>query len=104
MEPPAQLVLLAQKALQDVAAQTVDLLNIGPLLLAEAHNLSGLEVAVIEQGGQALLALAWQNTLENFPQLEAICLIGGLSTMIRLEFPSALLSECGDTQYTGCGV
>ncbi len=46
-------------------------MDIGPLLLAEAHNLSGLEVAVIEQIGQALLALAWQYPLEDFPQLEA---------------------------------
>src|SRR5258708_26441827 len=49
MEPPTQLVRIAQESLQDVAPQTVDLLDIGPLLLAESHNLSGLEVAVIEQ-------------------------------------------------------
>ena len=48
MEPPMELVCIAQESLQDVAAQTVDLLDIGPFLLAEAHNLSGLEVAVIE--------------------------------------------------------
>jgi hypothetical protein len=62
-----------------------------------AHQLAQ---TVLEASPSLLIALH-DRTIQ---QLEAICIIGGLSTMIRLEFPSALLSEGGDTQYTGSGV
>src|SRR5205823_445015 len=35
IEPPMELVRLAQESLQNIAAQTVDLLDIGPVLLTE---------------------------------------------------------------------
>ena len=54
IEPTTELVCLAQDSLQDVAVQKVDLLDIGPLLLTEAHNLFRLEVAVIEVEVQRL--------------------------------------------------
>src|SRR5260370_7014927 len=33
-------------------------------------------------------------------QLQAIHLIGGLTTTVRLDFPSAPLDKCGDAQHT----
>jgi hypothetical protein len=43
-----ELVRIAQESLQDGAAQTVDLLDIAPLLLTEAHNLLGAKPTVVE--------------------------------------------------------
>ena len=51
IEPPTELVRIAQYSLQDVAPQTVDLLDIAPFRRAEMHNLSGLETTVVEQVG-----------------------------------------------------
>jgi len=49
--------------LQEVTSQMMDLLDIAPLLWIATHDLSGVQSAVKEQVGQALLALAWQQRL-----------------------------------------
>src|SRR2546421_9807779 len=75
IKPPTELVCIAQDSLYDVAPQTVDLLDIVELLLAEVQNLPGLESTVIEQVGQSLLTRARQYRLEKLPQFAAGALI-----------------------------
>src|SRR5437588_10615984 len=66
---------MTKEALHNVAPQTIDLLDITPLLWTEAHNLSGLETTVIEQVCQAPLTLVGQHVLEYLPDLVAVGLV-----------------------------
>ena len=65
MSRERELVRIAQQSLHDGAAQTINLLDIIPLLWTEAHNLSGQEPTVIEEVGQSLLTGVRQHALED---------------------------------------
>jgi hypothetical protein len=71
-ELPTELVRIAQDSLQDVAPQTVDLLDITPLLGAETHNLSRFQATVIEEVSQTPLTIVRKHRLEDLPDFTVI--------------------------------
>src|SRR6266567_5500149 len=66
---------MMEEPLDDVAPQTIDLLDMAPLLWIVMHNLSGTQPTVVEQGGQSLLTGAGQQSLEDLPNLGAVHLV-----------------------------
>jgi hypothetical protein len=73
--PPAELIRSARESIQDGTPQVVDLLQIAPLLRAEAHDLPRTQPTLVEQLGQSLFAPGGQHDLEGFPHLAAFCLL-----------------------------
>src|SRR6266536_891202 len=68
-EAPTDLISVAQKALHDVALETVDLSLAAELTRTVADDLAGLEVAVEMQVRDMLLLLSWQQSLDDLPYL-----------------------------------
>src|SRR2546423_15638726 len=73
-ELPAELVCFTQESVQNVASQTVDFLDIAPVLWAEMHNFFGLESTVIEQVDKRLLTPIGHHRLGSLPHLSPVCL------------------------------
>ena len=66
---------MTQEPLDDLVPQTIDLLDIAPLLWTAMQNLSRTQPTVVEQVGQSLLTRAGQQGLEDLPQLVALNLV-----------------------------
>src|SRR6266566_4644689 len=85
-ELPAELVCFTQESVHNVASQTVDHLDVAPVLWTEMHDFFGLESTVIEQVDQSLLTPIGQHRLESLPHLAVVGLIYsvGFSWISRL--------------------
>src|SRR5450755_3811640 len=75
IEPPPELARIAPQSLHHGATQTIDFLDIAPLLRTKADDLSWLQAAVVEQIGQSLLTRTRHEHLEHLPQITAADLV-----------------------------